>query len=84
VELSQLDAREAGLIERALADSVHQSNGGVIVTLSGASIKRRDLIIALTARRRLAAVYEDRFFVAGDGLISYGRGGPLLLSTFSC
>jgi putative ABC transport system substrate-binding protein len=32
----------------------------------------RDLIIALTARHKLPAIYWDRFFVTGGGLISYG------------
>ena len=32
----------------------------------------RDLIITLAARHKLPAVYFERFFVAGGGLISYG------------
>ena len=36
------------------------------------AIVHRDLIIALAARHKLPAVYSDRFFVAGGGLISYG------------
>jgi putative ABC transport system substrate-binding protein len=32
----------------------------------------RDLIIGLTARHRLPAVYFERAFVAAGGLISYG------------
>jgi putative ABC transport system substrate-binding protein len=72
VELSPVDARDAGVIERALADPAHQSNIGVIVTLSGAAIRHRNLIVTLAARHRLPAVYVDRFFVAGGGLISYG------------
>ena len=32
----------------------------------------RELIIALAARHRLPAVYTDRNFVTGGGLISYG------------
>ena len=32
----------------------------------------RDLIITLAARHKLPAVYSDRYFVAGGGLISYG------------
>ena len=32
----------------------------------------RDLIIALAARYRLPAVYSQRTFTAGGGLISYG------------
>ena len=32
----------------------------------------RDLIITLAARHKLPAVYFERFFVAGGGLVSYG------------
>src|SRR5262249_33183691 len=37
-----------------------------------AGIRQRDLIVALAARHRLPAVYFNRFFVAADGLASYG------------
>ena len=40
--------------------------------LSGnASLAHRGLIITLAARERLPAVYSDRVFVAGGGLMSY-------------
>jgi len=32
----------------------------------------RDLIVMLAARHKLAAVYYDRAFITGGGLISYG------------
>jgi putative tryptophan/tyrosine transport system substrate-binding protein len=35
-------------------------------------VVHRDLIITLAARHKLPAVYEERYFVAGGGLISYG------------
>ena len=42
------------------------------MTASGAAPLHRDLIITLAARHKLPAVYYERFFVAGGGLISYG------------
>jgi putative ABC transport system substrate-binding protein len=36
------------------------------------TIVRRELIITLAARHKLPAVYWDRFYVTGGGLISYG------------
>ena len=72
VELSPVNVRDAGEIERAVAAFARGSNGGLIVTASGLAIVHRDLIITLAARHQLPAVYSDRFFVAGGGLISYG------------
>jgi putative tryptophan/tyrosine transport system substrate-binding protein len=40
--------------------------------VSAASLAHRDLIVTLAARHKLPAVYFNRFFVAGGGLISYG------------
>ena len=37
-----------------------------------AATRHRDLIVKLAARYKLPAVYYERFFVAGGGLISYG------------
>ena len=42
------------------------------MTASALAIVHRELIITLAARHRLPAVYPDRFFVTGGGLISYG------------
>ena len=72
VEVSPVDVRDAGEIERAVTAFARASNGGLIVTASAAAIVHRDLIITLAARHKLPAVYSERFFVAGGGLISYG------------
>ena len=42
------------------------------MTASGRSQLHRDLIVTLSARYKLPAVYYERFFVAAGGLISYG------------
>jgi putative ABC transport system substrate-binding protein len=71
-ELSPVDVRDAGEVERGLGAFARGSNGGVVVTASGSAILHRDLIIALAAQHKLPAVYPFRFFVTGGGLISYG------------
>ena len=72
VEVSPVNVRDAGEIERAVTAFARGANGGLIVTASGSAIVHRDLIIALAARHKLPAVYFDRFFVTDGGLISYG------------
>jgi putative tryptophan/tyrosine transport system substrate-binding protein len=72
VDLSPIDVRDAGDIERAVAAFARASNGGLIVTASGLAIVHRELIIRLAAQHKLPAVYSTRLFVSGGGLISYG------------
>lgn len=72
IEVSPIDARDAGEIERAITDFARSSNGGLIVTESGKSIVHRKLIIRLAAEHRLPAIYPYRYFVTDGGLISYG------------
>jgi putative ABC transport system substrate-binding protein len=72
VELSAVDVRDAGEIERAVTAFARSSNGGLIVTASALANHHRDLIIALAARLRLPAVYPNGFYVTIGGLISYG------------
>ncbi len=72
VEVNPVNVRDAGEIERAIAAFAPAPNGGLIVTLSGSTQRHRDLIVTLAAMHKLPAVYVERFFVAGGGLISYG------------
>jgi ABC-type uncharacterized transport system substrate-binding protein len=72
VELSPVDLRDAGDIERAVAAFARGVNGGLIVTGSGLAFAHQDLIISLANRHRLPAVYWNRRFVTRGGLISYG------------
>jgi putative tryptophan/tyrosine transport system substrate-binding protein len=71
VELSSVNVRNTSEIEGVTA-LVHSSNGGVVVTASALATRRREQIIALAARNKLPAVYNNRVFVADGGLISYG------------
>jgi putative ABC transport system substrate-binding protein len=72
VELSPVNVRDAAEIERAVAAFARSPNGCLIVTAGPSASRHRDLIIALAARHKLPAVYNERSFVAAGGLISYG------------
>jgi putative tryptophan/tyrosine transport system substrate-binding protein len=72
VEVSPVNMRDPDEIERTVTAFARSSNGGLIVTGSGLAVVHRNLIITLAARHNLPAVYFDRYFVTGGGLISYG------------
>src|SRR5215471_3362332 len=76
VELSPMGVRDADEIERAITAFAREANRGLIVTASPLTVINRDLIITLAARHKLPAVYFERFFVAGGGLICYGTNYP--------
>jgi putative ABC transport system substrate-binding protein len=56
VELTPIDARDTGEIERAIADFARKSNGGVIVTGSGAADRSRELLVTLAALHKQPAI----------------------------
>jgi putative ABC transport system substrate-binding protein len=72
VEVSPINLRDAGEIERSVTAFARSGNGGLIVTASSLANFQRDLIVALAARHRLPTVYYERLFVTHGGLISYG------------
>ena len=73
VDVSPVNVRDAGEIERAVSAYVRSANGGgLIVPASAAATSHRNLIITLAARHKLPAVYFDRAFAATGGLSSYG------------
>jgi putative ABC transport system substrate-binding protein len=55
MEISPINVRDPGEIERALAAFARSGNGGLIVTASPLAYTHRDLIIALAARHKLRA-----------------------------
>jgi putative tryptophan/tyrosine transport system substrate-binding protein len=71
VEVSSIDLRDAGAMERAITAFARAPNGGLITTGAGSGA-RRELIITLAARYLLPAVYPFPFHVTSGGLISYG------------
>jgi len=72
VDVSPFNMRNASEIEHAVATFARAANGGLVVTGSPIATVHRDLIVALAARNKLPAIYFERFFVAGGGLVSYG------------
>jgi putative tryptophan/tyrosine transport system substrate-binding protein len=72
VEVRPIDVHDAAEIERAVTTFARSANGGLIVTGSALTAVHRDLIIMLAGQNKLPAVYWERFFVTGGGLMSYG------------
>src|SRR6516225_10367535 len=72
MEVSAIDVQDAAEMEGAVTRFASAPNGGLIVTSSALAVVHLDLIIALTARHKLPAVYYRRVFVSGGGLMSYG------------
>ncbi|MFZ1206529.1 MAG: ABC transporter substrate-binding protein, partial [Pseudolabrys sp.] len=72
VEVKPVNMRDAEEIERGVTAFARSPDGGLIVAAGPAATRHRDLIVKLAARHKVPAVYYERFFVAGGGLISYG------------
>jgi putative ABC transport system substrate-binding protein len=72
VQVSPIDVRDAGEIERAIAAFAGSPNSGLVVTGSASITGYRNLIIALAARYKIPAVHANRLSVVDGGLVSYG------------
>jgi ABC-type uncharacterized transport system substrate-binding protein len=72
MDVIPINMPNADEIEQSVQTFARTPNGGLIVTASAATLRDRNLIVALAARHKLPAVYWERFFVAAGGLISYG------------
>jgi len=72
VEVSPVDVRDPQEIDRAVAAFARSGGGCLIVAASPLAIVHRELIVTLAARHRLPAIYFQRAFVDGGGLVSYG------------
>ena len=71
VEVIPINVRDAPEIERAVTAFARTGNDGLIVT-AGPLRGHGNLITALAARHNLPAIYANRFYVVGGGLVSYG------------
>jgi putative tryptophan/tyrosine transport system substrate-binding protein len=72
IELLPSPVETAADIERTIESVARMPNSGLLLPPDTTTILHRDLIIALTARHRLPAVYSLRVFVEAGGLMSYG------------
>jgi putative tryptophan/tyrosine transport system substrate-binding protein len=72
VEPVPLNVRDTNEIEQAVRTFARPSGDGLIVVSSPLAIFHRELIIRLAAQHSLPAVYYERFYVTGGGLMSYG------------
>jgi ABC-type uncharacterized transport system substrate-binding protein len=72
VELTTIDVRDPGEMERAITAFAREPNGGLIVTASQSVVTHRELIISLATRYHLPNVYAFRYYPASGGLASYG------------
>jgi len=72
VEVSVIDTRDPGDIERGVAAFARSPNGGLIVMTGARAAAYGDLIIGLAARYKLPAIYPFRDQATRGGLIYYG------------
>ena len=72
VEVSPIDLRDPGEIERAVTAFGRSPDGGLIIAAGSSSAVHSNLITALAARHKLPAVYSNGDWIAGGALISYG------------
>jgi len=59
-------------IERAIDEFAREPHGGLLVPPDINNTVHRGLIVELAARYRLPAIYDNRYYTASGGLITYG------------
>ena len=72
MEVTQVNLRDAGEVERAVLEFAPAPTGGLIVTASPLADVDRDRFAKLAAEHKLPAVYYERSFATAGGLVSYG------------
>src|SRR5450631_3263782 len=72
VQVSAIRVRDTAETERGIAQFADTPNAGLIVLPHPVNISNRALLVELTARLRLPAIYPYNYFPASGGLISYG------------
>ena len=72
VELRPVGVADANEIERGITAFARDPHGALILTVGPGALRYREMIIGLTARYKLPAVYPYRFFATEGGLAAYG------------
>jgi putative ABC transport system substrate-binding protein len=71
IEQITAPARDPAGIERAIAAVGREPGGGLVQIPDSFTVANRQLVIALTARHRVPAIYSNNVFPRDGGLISY-------------
>src|SRR5450432_700661 len=72
IQVSVISVRDGDETERGIASFANAPDAGLIVLPHPGNTSNRALLIELTARLRLPAIYPYNFFATSGGLISYG------------
>ena len=72
IQISNAPVHAKDKIEEVIAAQARNPGGGLIVMPDSFNVVNRELIIALTARHGVPAIYWNRFFTGSGGLITYG------------
>ena len=72
VKISAARVNDAADVEHVIAAIAREGKGGLINLPDVFLVVHRELTIELTARYRVPALYQYRYFAAAGGLISYG------------
>jgi len=72
VQVSAISVRDSHEVERDILRFADSPNGGLVVLPHPANINNRALLVELTARLGVPAIYPFNYFATSGGLISYG------------
>jgi len=72
IEVKAARVHDVAEIERAIVAVASEANGGLINLPDVFLAVHRELTVELTARHRVPAIYQYRYFVSSGGLMSYG------------
>jgi putative ABC transport system substrate-binding protein len=72
VEVTPLNVKSISEIERDVGEFARLPTGALLITTGPGPQHFRELIISLADKHKLPAIYPERSYVDGGGLISYG------------